>query len=442
MAIFGAKKRVDELEEMNQGLQDANQALREQLDRLGALDQFQIAAEKQRLEQAVTELQTAHVHLQSEIVETREQAILQEVGVYSYRHPLEDAEAYKSRLADLRANIKQMAKVGGGAVMATTSWTVNNSKTQGTRMIKDFSKLMLRAYNAEADNCVRTLKPYSLDAAIKRLAKAGETIAKLGKTMDIRISPQYHHLRVYELELTADYLAKVAEQKEHERAERERLREEQTAQREYERQQAKLEKERAHYEAARQAMASQGNETGAADAQAKLGEIQDAIEGVRERAANTRAGYVYVISNIGSLGPDIVKIGMTRRLEPRDRIRELGDASVPFRYDTHALIFSEDAVGLENALHKEFADGRLNLVNFQREFFRVKPSEVKDALAKFAGELLHFVDEPEAVEWHQSEASRSTAEHTVATPTSPPAQVVVPPQPDVPPPPVPTPSDV
>ena len=117
---------------------------------------------------------------------------------------------------------------------------------------------------------------------------------------------------------------------------------------------------------------------------------------------NIRAGYVYVISNVGAFGPNVVKIGMTRRLEPRDRIRELGDASVPFRYDVHALFFSDDAIALEGELHKAFADRRVNFVNERREFFFATPAEVRDLLAKKVGGLLEFTEAPEASEYFQS----------------------------------------
>lgn len=139
----------------------------------------------------------------------------------------------------------------------------------------------------------------------------------------------------------------------------------------------------------------------------KLVAIEAAIAGVDERAANVRAGYVYVISNVGSFGERVVKIGMTRRLDPMDRVRELSDASVPFRYDVHALTFSEDAVGLELQLHKAFETQRVNMVNMRREFFYATPSEVREALAVAAeNALLSFEDSPEALEWHQSENIR------------------------------------
>jgi Domain of unknown function (DUF4041)/Meiotically up-regulated gene 113 len=273
-------------------------------------------------------------------------------------------------------------------------------------MVREFSKLMLRAYNNEADNAVRLMKPYTLESSVARLQKARETISKLGATMSIQVTDTYHRLRVEELELTADYLAKTAEEKERAREERARLREEEIARREYEREQERLRKELAHYDAAAAALRDQGNTEDADRAQAKLTEIQDAIDGISRRAANIRAGHVYVISNLGAFGPDMVKIGMTRRLDPHDRIRELGDASVPFHYDVHALVFSDDAVGLETRLHHQFADRRVNLVNLRREFFRVTPGEVREVLIRHQGSIIEWVDNPEAAEWRQSETTR------------------------------------
>ncbi|WP_443729005.1 DUF4041 domain-containing protein [Sphaerisporangium krabiense] len=289
------------------------------------------------------------------------------------------------------------------AVLGSTGWQVNGSAAEGRRMVRDFSKLMLRAYNAEADNCVRTMRPYKLQSAVDRLEKAVEMIVKLGKTMDIHVSGDYHRLRVYELELTADYLAKQEEEKERTRAEREQQREEEAARREFEREKVRLRKEEAHYKAALAKLIAKGDEGGAEELKAKLEEIGAAVIDVEAREANVRAGYVYVISNVGAFGEDVVKIGMTRRLEPEDRVRELGDASVPFRFDTHALIFSDDAVGLEGRLHAALNDRRVNRVNLRREFFRATPAEVRALLQQIAGQhLLEYRDVPEALEWRQS----------------------------------------
>lgn len=100
----------------------------------------------------------------------------------------------------------------------------------------------------------------------------------------------------------------------------------------------------------------------------QLSNLQQALDDVDYREANQKAGYVYVISNIGAFGENVYKIGMTRRLDPMERVDELGDASVPFNFDVHAMIFSEDAPKLEAALHKAFEDRKLNMVNTRREF--------------------------------------------------------------------------
>ncbi|HEX3840101.1 MAG TPA: DUF4041 domain-containing protein [Acidimicrobiales bacterium] len=343
--------------------------------------------------------------LQSQVVETRETAILQEVGVYEYRHPLTDAPAYKTQLAQLSDQIKAAVKAGT-AVTGAQNWTVNGSAKEGARMVREFSKLMLRAYNNEADNAVRSMKPYALATSVARLTKAKETISKLGKTMSITVNEAYHVLRVTELELTADYLAKVAEQKERERAERARLREEEIAQREFERERERLRKEHAHYVEAAAQLHAKGDHEAAEQAEEKLTEIQGSIDGVDERAANIRAGHVYVISNVGAFGPEMVKIGLTRRLDPMDRVRELGDASVPFHYDLHAMVFSADAVTLETQLHQALGQWRVNLVNQRREFFRTTPTKVRDLILGYDASIITWVEEPEALEWRQSETTR------------------------------------
>lgn len=366
----------------------------------------------ERIQGEINKLNAEYADLSRSLIETRETAILQEAGVYEYRHPLQDAIAYKARLTGVQAQIKDAVKAGN-AVKGATNWTVNGSSREGAKMVREFSKLMLRAYNNEADNTVRAMKPYALESSVARLQKAREVISKLGSTMNIRITDRYHGLRVNELELTADYLAKVAEEKERNREERARLREEEIARREYEREQQRLQKEHSHYEATAAALRDKGDLSGAERADAKVSEIQDALDGINRRAANIRAGHVYIISNVGAFGESMIKIGMTRRLDPMDRVRELGDASVPFRYDVHAMIFSDDAVSLEHQLHQELSPKRVNLVNMRREFFRAQPAEVRDLLVRLDASIITWVDEPEALEWRQSETARRQGQGTV-----------------------------
>ncbi|WP_320777697.1 DUF4041 domain-containing protein [Streptomyces sp. CRN 30] len=359
----------------------------------------------QQAEQAQRQVAAA----QADLVVIDEVRMLQEAGIYEYRHPLADAVAYAGRLEEIKTRYKRLARENG-AVLAAQDWTVNGSLAQGRKMVRDFSKLMLRAYNAEADNAVRGMRPHRLSSLIDRLGKTRETIARLGATMHIRISDEYHRLRVQELELTADHLARKEAEKEAQRELRAAQREEERLQREIERERQRLEKERGHYESAlRRLRAGTGDAAGIAELEGRLAQLDDDLRAVEAREANIRAGYVYVISNIGAFGERMVKIGLTRRLDPMDRVNELGDASVPFRFDVHALIFSEDAVGLERRLHQEFEDRRVNRVNTRREFFYTTPAEVRTALRRLAGQhLLEFTETAEAPEWR---ASRTPAQH-------------------------------
>lgn len=404
--LFGARGKAREL-------QAEADELRGQLERNGGLalmeaerrrdEALREAEEANAASAAAREEQEARLaELRQEVVLTEDAAVLQEVGVYEYRHPLDDAVAYQAELKRLKDLIRAMNKKHGGAVVGTTNWTVNNSAPQGRKMVRDFSKLMLRAYNAEADNLVRSLKPYKVESSIVRLTKVATTIVKLGGTMDIRITDNYHGVRIKELELTADYLEKKAEEKEREREEKARLREEKKAQQEMERERKRLEKERTHHENALAALEAKGDDEAATRLRAELEEISKAIEDVDYRVANVRAGYVYIISNIGSFGQRMIKIGMTRRLEPRDRVRELSDASVPFNFDVHALFFAQDAVEIEAELHRRLADKRVNKVNRRREFFYATPEEVREQLLDVAGDILEFDPVPEAIEFHQS----------------------------------------
>ncbi|GAA0917128.1 hypothetical protein GCM10009549_33800 [Streptomyces thermoalcalitolerans] len=365
---------------------------------------------RQRLHEMEARAQEAERRLaeaQRDLVVTDDLVLLQEAGIYEYRHPLADAVAYKAELDRIKDRYKTLTK-NGRAVVGVTDWTVNGSAAEGRRMVRDFSKLMLRAYNAEADAAVRGMKPHRLASLVDRLQKSRETIARLGRTMRIQVTDEYHRLRVRELELTADYLAKVEEEKERRREERARQREEERLEREIARERARLDKERNRLVLALERARSAGQADAAQieELERKIAEIDAEEEAIDRREANSRAGYVYVISNIGAFGESMVKIGLTRRLDPMDRVNELGDASVPFRFDVHALIYSDDAVGLERALHQEFEAQRVNRVNPRREFFHVTPAQVRDALARHAGQhLLEFHEKPEAPEWRASIAA-------------------------------------
>jgi hypothetical protein len=382
----------------------------ESLSKFGAMGVLEIKEEISILEQSKSTLTEELLTLRKEIletkkslIETQEIAMLQEVGVYQYTSSLDTSEGYSDKIAEIRGKIKERNIANGGAITAAQGWTVNGSTTEGAKMIKEFSKLMLRAYNGEVDDALRTLKPYKLDAALDRVNKVEDSIEKLGKTMLIAIDDAYHNLRISEIKLTADYLAVKEEEKEKQKEEKLRLKEEEKAQKEFEKEKEKLNKELSHHQAVLVKADETGNVQAAEDAKAKIAEVQNGISGVEERAANIRTGYVYVISNIGSFGEQVLKIGLTRRLDPEERIQELSDASVPFRFDIHAIIFSTDAVSLEKQLHQELESHRVNKVNARKEFFRVTPALVKELLTRLSTEgILTYKEEAEAPEWRIS----------------------------------------
>jgi hypothetical protein len=421
MALFGNKESA-EVAALQQQLAAAHATIAELRGWVGQLRGTQTAAaeaELRQLRSAVEQSRNEYSTLgaaqqqlkaevdagRSQLVETRELVLLQEVGVYEYAHPLDDALAYKDALNAVKQRIKAAAK--DDAVTCQVDWAVNGSVKEGQKLARDMAKLMLRAYNAEADNAVRAVKPHTREAVEKRLTTTRDTIGKLGVLMRITISADYHRLRLHEIDLTADYLVKVEVEREKARAERDRLREEAKVTKEIERERARLAKERSHYATVVAKLEAKGDLDALAGAREQLASVDDAIAGVEQRAANVRLGYVYVISNIGAFGPDVVKIGMTRRLDPMDRVRELGDASVPFRFDTHALFFSEDAVALETSLHQRLSHKRLNLVNPRREFFYATPAEVKDLLVALGDDhVLEYNDIAEAAEWRASDPNR------------------------------------
>ena len=397
------------IEELTNEIGKLNSQITE-LSKFGGMNAVQIEQEitqlkitKTEIEKELSAVRQELSNLKASLIETEEIAILQEVGIYQYTTILESSVGYAEKIKEIEIEIKKCNLTDGGAIKAANDWVVNGSASEGKKMIKEFSKLMLRAYNGEVDDAIRTLKPYKMQAAIDRVDKVEKSIEKLGKTMSITIDDVYHQLRISEIKLTADYLEKKEEEKEKQKEEKLRLKEEEKAQKEFEREKEKLNKELMHHQSILQKANESGNAKVIEEENLKIVEIQNGINGVEERSANIRTGYVYVISNIGSFGEEVMKIGLTRRLDPEERIQELSDASVPFKFDIHALIFHTDAVSLEKQLHQELEKLRVNKVNLRKEFFKVTPNIVKELLTKLSTEnILTFNEKAEAPEWRIS----------------------------------------
>lgn len=401
VGLFGARAAARDLAE-------ENEQLRATLAETGSLELVEIQLKTSDARGELARVSAEVVAAERELEGLRRQALdvrnaidVQEFGLYDFEHPAEASARLGADLSAVRVAIRNCV-TGKRATSAVSNFTFNNSAAKGRQFISEMSKMMLAAYNAEAENAIKTVKAGGLSTAKARLEKAAERVSKNGQMISLSITGEYHRLRTQELELAARHLAALQAEKEVERAHREELREAKRAEEELRREREKLDKEREHYANALAALEARGDDAGAAELRAKLEEIDRSIADVDYRAANVRAGYVYVISNLGSMGERVVKIGMTRRLDPMDRIRELSDASVPFNFDVHALFFSEDAYGIEAMLHRAFANQRVNRINLRREFFYATPAEVLDALREHNVAVVEYRTEAMADEYRAS----------------------------------------
>ena len=365
----------------------------------------QTRAEEQRrteeLRADIDRLQREEAGLQERLHPMRVQVKLDEAGFTDYDNPAKDSVGLGAELRDLRKDV-QMAVRNYSAISSAEEITVPTTKAGRNKLSRDTAKLALTAFNSQVDTIIEGATARNYEAALGKIHRIADTIERLGASSSIRISPDYIEMRTRELLLAVQHLQAKQTERELERERKAELREQARAERELEAERERLEKEKQHYLNVLKVVQDTGDQEETARLKEELVAIEKGINDVEERTANIRAGYVYVISNIGAFGDRMVKIGMTRRLDPMDRVRELGDASVPFGFDVHALFFSDDAVTLEADLHRRFADKRVNRINTRREFFYATPAQVRDALSQIAGNLLEFTDEPEAEQYRLS----------------------------------------
>lgn len=386
--------------------------------------EIQISELNDTYQREVTEYKDVIKKLDSEIAEKKQQIItfddtilVQEFGLYSPRYDFISSDEYKEKLNQIR-NLQKECIKKDLALSGNANWTVNDSVAKGRKMVKDMQKLLLRAFNSECDETISKIKYNNIDASIKKINSSAAAISKLGTIMKIAITEKYLNLKIQEAYLALEYQLRKQKEKEEAKEARAQMREAAKLQREIEEQRRKIEKEQAHYQKALLTVLKQlesASENEKADLLAKrgelekeLGDIEISLNDIDYREANQRAGYVYVISNIGSFGKDVYKIGMTRRLDPQERVDELGDASVPFNFDVHAMIFSDNAPALETALHHAFENKKLNMVNHRREFFHVTLDEIKEVIKQNYDKTVEFVDVPDAEQYRISEKMRTT----------------------------------
>lgn len=304
-----------------------------------------------------------------------------ELGIYEPHFDFKDADEYKQQIKRIRDLQKTMVTTKT-STLCPTDWQVDGSRAKGQTMINRQTRLTMRAFNNECEAAIANARWNNVNAMEKRILNAATQIDKANESMKLCVNERYVSLKLDELHATHEYRERLKIEKEEraelaraEREEKKLLAEAEAAEREEERYQKLLDKARS------EAGVDEGR---IAELEAALAEAHATSARARAMAEMTKSGYVYVISNIGSFGEDVVKIGLTRRLEGDDRVKELGDASVPFSFDIHAMIYSDEAPALESALHKEFADRRVNASNMRKEFFRVGLEEVENAVKRLA----------------------------------------------------------
>lgn len=369
----------------------------------------QCAEQEQGIRADLERLIKEEAALQEKLHPMRVQVKLEEAGFTEYDHPAKDSVELAAALRDLRKDV-QMAVRSYSAVESLDDFEPPHTKSGRNKLAKDSARLALMAFNSQVDSIIEAASARNYEASLAKIFKAAEVVERQCTVTGVRIKPNYVELRARELQLAVDHLKAKQLEKELEKERKAELREQAKAERELQAERERLEKERQHYLNVLKTVEEIGDEAETARLKQQIIEIEKGINDVEKREANIRAGYVYVISNIGSFGERMVKIGMTRRLDPMDRVRELGDASVPFNFDVHALFFSDDAVSVETELHHRFADKRVNRINARREFFYATPAEVREAVKDVAGNLLEFTEEPEAEQYRLSlEEARASA---------------------------------
>jgi hypothetical protein len=327
------------------------------------------------------------------------------VPTYSLLDDLADYFGYTEagqQLKSARDNTRLMVKNG---VAATCDYAELNRRTTAIRFVTD-------AFNGKVDSILSRTKADNFGKLEQEIKDAYAVVNGNGNAFrGARINPEYLESRLAELKWACTANALKDKEREEQRQLREQIREEEKARREYERAMKDAAKEEEMLGKAMekvQKQVAEASDAQRAEFEAKLHELEGRLAEAKEKnqralsmAQQTRTGHVYVISNIGSFGEEVFKIGMTRRLEPLDRVRELSDASVPFAFDVHAMIFSEDAPTLEKKLHRHFMRQQINKVNPRKEFFKISMEVIREELIVLGVEA-HLTMAAQALEYRES----------------------------------------
>ncbi len=368
-----------ELKERNESLSRENAVMRTRYSKVVDID---FAADAARAELAKLTESLKRTLDEAAVVERRQAELSQQIslleenledvsyGFYKPHFAYDSSERYKTAIERVRERQKVLIR-NGEAAQCRIQWSIGNDRKEGERMSKQYLKALLRAFNGECDAAVAKVSWNNIAKMEERVAKAFRDINQMGEVMQMSISHAFLDLKLEELRLTFEHEEKKYQEREEQRQIREQMRDEERAQREMERARLEAEREEERYrKALEKARVEQRQAVGQKVdiltervrlLEAQLAEAENRTQRAISQAQLTKSGYVYVISNIGSFGEQVYKIGMTRRLDPMDRVIELGDASVPFPFDVHAMIYTENAPALESALHSNFHERRVKL---------------------------------------------------------------------------------
>lgn len=401
-----ANERIAELERLAVPMD----GIHREIDRL-EMDILGRTSRLSDLKASYAEKKRIYDQLVDQLASVEERHGLIDIGLYEPHFDFTDSEQYRKAISECRADQKRMISEKK-AVICSTQWSVDGSEARGQTMANRQTRLTLRAFNNECDAAIANARWNNIATMEKRILSSQLKINELNELNAVTISREYANLKLRELFLAHEQRLQLKSEREEKADQARAAREEAKLQQDMD----QAAQEEAHYrkmleEAKAEASSTAGPTLAAFNEkirllEADLAAANDRFERAQAMAERTKCGYVYVISNVGSFGDNVIKIGLTRRLDPEDRIRELGDASVPFLFDIHAIIHSDDAPALECALHAEFEDRRVNSQNMRKEFFRANLDDVEAAVRKIAPSAQFFKD-IEAQEYRETLAKRS-----------------------------------
>lgn len=314
------------------------------------------------------------------------------------------SEECKNKITLLKTKEKELIK---------SNEAVNVYSEESKTVINNNVKQLLRCFNSECDNILMKVSTKNIDSMRSKISKSFETLNRIFSVDNMELTQEILEIKLEELNLAYTYELKHQQEIELQKEIKAQMVEEEKVRRELEQEKKKIEKDQAQFNKEVTKLMSYLQKTDndvekqlyadkIKELEDKLKELEENKKSVNERATNAKAGFVYVISNIGSFGEDIYKIGMTRRLEPMDRIKELSNASVPFEFDVYAMIFSEDAPDLENKLHQHFRNNSVNKINPRKEFFHTSIDEIEKVVKENFNNTVEFTKIPIATEYRQT----------------------------------------